>query len=358
MCTAVLSIEPGLPVLLAGVRDELTDRAWEPPGRHWPQYPGLIGGRDLQAGGTWLAVSDQDRRVGCVLNAIGAMAPAATRRSRGSLPLTAAAGGPLDQDALADLDPFHLLTAEPAGAIIQSWDGRALTERTLPPGLHFVVNSGLASELAGGGPSAGLPAPQRAEPAPAPNGREHELARIAHFLERPAVLALDRASVNATDLEVLGDMLLREFGRSAPGRQVALRGLVAAMLANVMRLTRLSETGGPNFAAPECELVARFRRLVERRYREHAGLAAYAAELGVSQARLRRACLGVAGQSPAELVHLRLLVEAERQLRYSSMSIAQIAYHLGFHDPAYFSRFFTTRMRLSPREFRSGRVLP
>ena len=27
MCTAVLSIEPGLPVLLAGVRDELTDRA-------------------------------------------------------------------------------------------------------------------------------------------------------------------------------------------------------------------------------------------------------------------------------------------------------------------------------------------
>lgn len=183
-------------------------------------------------------------------------------------------------------------------------------------------------------------------------------SNIAHFLERPAVLALDRASVNATDLEVLGDMLLREFGRSAPGRQVALRGLVAAMLANVMRLTRLSETGGPNFAAPECELVARFRRLVERRYREHAGLAAYAAELGVSQARLRRACLGVAGQSPAELVHLRLLVEAERQLRYSSMSIAQIAYHLGFHDPAYFSRFFTTRMRLSPREFRSGRVLP
>ncbi|MGA2843215.1 MAG: helix-turn-helix domain-containing protein [Steroidobacteraceae bacterium] len=183
-------------------------------------------------------------------------------------------------------------------------------------------------------------------------------SNIARFLERPAVLALDRASVNATDLKVLGDMLLREFGRSAPGRHVALRGLVAAMLANVMRLTRLSEAGGPDFAAPECELVARFRRLVELRYREHVGLAAYAAELAVSQARLRRACLSVAGQSPAELVHLRLLVEAERQLRYTSLSIAQIGYHLGFHDPAYFSRFFTTRMRLSPREFRSGRALP
>jgi AraC family transcriptional regulator, transcriptional activator of pobA len=182
-------------------------------------------------------------------------------------------------------------------------------------------------------------------------------SNIAHFLERPTVLALDRASVNATDLEVLGDMLLREFGRSAPGRHVALRGLVAAMLANVMRLTRLSETGvrgGVGFAAPECELVARFRRAVELRYREHLGLAAYAAELGVSQARLRRACVSVAGQSPAELLHLRLLVEAERQLRYTSLSIAQIGYHLGFQDPAYFSRFFTSRMRQSPREFRSG----
>jgi AraC family transcriptional activator of pobA len=187
---------------------------------------------------------------------------------------------------------------------------------------------------------------------------ESEGSNIAHFLERPAVLALDRASVNATDLEVLGDMLLREFGRSAPGRHVALRGLVAAMLANVMRLTRMSERGGPDFSAPEGELVARFRRLLELHYREHVGLAAYAAELGVSQARLRRSCLSVAGQSPVELVHLRLLVEAERQLRYTSLSIAQIGYHLGFQDPAYFSRFFTTRMRLSPREFRSGRALP
>ena len=186
-------------------------------------------------------------------------------------------------------------------------------------------------------------------------------SNIAHCLGRPAVLALDRASVNATDLEMLGDMLLREFGRSATGRHVALRGLVAAMLANVLRLTRLSEMdvpGGAGFAAPECELVARFRRLVELRYREHLGLAAYAAELGVSQARLRRVCISVADQSPAELVHLRLLVEAERQLRYTSLSIAQIGYHLGFQDPAYFSRFFSSRLRQSPREFRSRHAPP
>src|SRR5258708_3439738 len=94
MCTALLSIEPGLPVLLVGVRDELMDRAWEPPGPRWPDLPDLIGGLDLQAGGTWLAVSPRDHRASCVLNARGQLAPPASRLSRGVLPLQAAASKP------------------------------------------------------------------------------------------------------------------------------------------------------------------------------------------------------------------------------------------------------------------------
>src|SRR5260221_14114986 len=98
MRPAVLSIKPGLPVLLAGVRDELTDRPWEPPGPHWPSYPGLLGGKDLQAGGTWLAVLPSRRRAARVLNGIGLMAPAATRRARRELPLPAPIGEPTRED--------------------------------------------------------------------------------------------------------------------------------------------------------------------------------------------------------------------------------------------------------------------
>jgi AraC family transcriptional activator of pobA len=39
------------------------------------------------------------------------------------------------------------------------------------------------------------------------------------------------------------------------------------------------------------------------------------------------------------------------------MSVTQVAYHLGFEDPAYFSRFFTCRMGISPRAFRRGNAL-
>ena len=180
MCTAVLSIQPGQPVLLAGVRDELTDRAWRPPAPHWPEYPDLIGGRDLQAGGTWLAVNPAARRVACVLNGVGAAAPPAVRRSRGELPLLGAAGGPLNSSDMPCFDPFLLVVAEPGAATLSCWDGRKLSERALGAGLHMVVNSGLTSWDAGLDPSAMGWYPATGEPPP--DGREHERARLSRFL--------------------------------------------------------------------------------------------------------------------------------------------------------------------------------
>lgn len=173
MCTAVISFAPSapVPVLLAGIRDELVDRLWEPPGPHWPDRPGLIGGRDLLAGGTWLAVDPATRRVACVLNGFGTPAPEDVRVSRGVLPLNAAADGkPGDIDPRR-LDPFHLMCAEPDEVRLWSWDGRELTERSLRPGLHVIVNSGLE-----GGD----------DPANLGPGGEHMTARLAHFRPRLA----------------------------------------------------------------------------------------------------------------------------------------------------------------------------
>jgi hypothetical protein len=186
VCTAILSLEPGQPALLAGFRDEFTDRPWVLPGRHWPRYPDLLGGQDLLAGGTWLAVAvrPDGPRAACVLNARGTLAPAASRRSRGVLPLRAAAGEPLDEAELASVDPFHLLTVQPGGAVLASWDGHALAERPLGPGLHLVVNDGLAADAADW-------ATRPVDPGQ-PDGRAQELARIDYFVGRFAAAARPR----------------------------------------------------------------------------------------------------------------------------------------------------------------------
>ncbi len=176
---------------------------------------------------------------------------------------------------------------------------------------------------------------------------------LAEYLGQPQARTLIRATVRETDLKALGEMLLREFTRAAPGRHSALRGLLEALLANVWRLGSGQETLAGDALGTERELVARYRRLIEVHFRSHRSVQAYAAQLGASESRLRRACLAVTGQSPVAAVHLRMLVEAERLLRYTTMTISQVAYHLGFEDPAYFSRFFSRFKRCSPRAFRA-----
>ncbi len=60
MCTLVILRRPGhdWPTLLAVNRDEMVDRPWDPPARHWPDRLRVIAGLDRHAGGTWLGVYD------------------------------------------------------------------------------------------------------------------------------------------------------------------------------------------------------------------------------------------------------------------------------------------------------------
>ncbi|WP_157247479.1 NRDE family protein [Nonomuraea typhae] len=141
MCTVI--VRTGAPLTLMGVRDELADRPWEGPGEHWPEYPGVVGGRDLKAGGTWLAVDPATRRAAALLNGRGTAAPDNVRVSRGDLPLKALAAGGLPDVDLAAYDPFHLLLADVSGARLWSWDGVRQAARTLPEGVSVIVNTGL-----------------------------------------------------------------------------------------------------------------------------------------------------------------------------------------------------------------------
>jgi AraC family transcriptional activator of pobA len=47
------------------------------------------------------------------------------------------------------------------------------------------------------------------------------------------------------------------------------------------------------------------------------------------------------------------MLEAKRALCYTNQTVAEIAYTLGFVDPAYFTRSFTKHAGVSPRRYRS-----
>lgn len=171
MCTALISIDPesSVPFLLLFARDEMADRAWAAPGRHWPRHhPRLFGGMDLREGGTWLAVrapepasardggatarpEDTSRgrgRVACLLNGLGRPAAGEGRLSRGRLPLAAADGEAVREFDLGRYDPFHLLTGEvEARAESGAGSGSGVASES---GSGSGVGSGVASESGSG----------------------------------------------------------------------------------------------------------------------------------------------------------------------------------------------------------------
>jgi AraC family transcriptional activator of pobA len=84
----------------------------------------------------------------------------------------------------------------------------------------------------------------------------------------------------------------------------------------------------------------------------HEPVSDYASRLGITAAHLNALCRQAAGKSALALIHERMILEAKRNLVYTSMTIAVVADTIGFADPAYFTRFFRREVGMSPKEFR------
>jgi Transport and Golgi organisation 2 len=120
MCTLIVLYRPEheWPVLIAANRDEMLNRAWQPPGRHWPDRPNVVAGLDELGGGSWFGLNDDGVAAG-IMNRVGTLGPAADKRSRGELVLEALdhADAKTAAEALSHIDPaayraFNLVIAD------------------------------------------------------------------------------------------------------------------------------------------------------------------------------------------------------------------------------------------------------
>ena len=151
MCTAIIRFQPEhqWPLLVASLRDEDRSRAWEAPAAWWPEtHPGVIGGRDLTQGGTWLAVDPRRQRVAILLNRTDPVGVSnAPYQSRGILPLDVVAGRwSLTTQDMAAFRPFNLVFAERQRVIWWRYDGLRLRQSAVGPGLHMINASNLDDE--------------------------------------------------------------------------------------------------------------------------------------------------------------------------------------------------------------------
>lgn len=144
MCTVVVSRAATGPVLLLALRDELTGRPFDDPGTWWPEQPGVVGGRDRQAGGTWCASDPATGATALVLNRGQRRVAAPGAPSRGVLPLLALQHGEdwPSHVALDGMASSALVLATPGGAVLWEHDGERLRRTDLPQGVHLVTSGG------------------------------------------------------------------------------------------------------------------------------------------------------------------------------------------------------------------------
>lgn len=148
MCLVIIAWQQHAeyPLIVAGNRDEFHDRPTKKV-HWWPDQPDILGGRDLLAAGTWLALH-RDGRFATVTNFRDAVKPSARFRSRGHLVTDFLLGNASPMDYLQTVDGaayagFNLLLGDAQS--LAWYSNRADEPRLLGPGVYGLSNALLDS---------------------------------------------------------------------------------------------------------------------------------------------------------------------------------------------------------------------
>ena len=146
------------------------------------------------------------------------------------------------------------------------------------------------------------------------------------------------------------EQIFAEFAGRSFARAHLLRALAAALIGLVAR--EIADTAGTPEETASTDLLRRFEALLEQNLLAHWTVSDYAAALSITPTHLSRVVRAATGNAASRLILERIIREARRNLVYTNLPVATIAFALGFNDPAYFSRLFAGATGLSPRRFR------
>jgi AraC family transcriptional activator of pobA len=157
---------------------------------------------------------------------------------------------------------------------------------------------------------------------------------------------------DAPRFDALLDLLRVEVERPAGPESAELRRslLTAALLWAVRWREAQLEGGGAT--STDVQLHRGFLEALERDFTTSHEVGHYAAELGVTTGTLSRTLTRLTGRTTKQLILERVLLEAARLLRFSDLSVKEIAARLGFNDQFAFSRAFKRQRGEAPQDFR------
>ncbi len=154
-------------------------------------------------------------------------------------------------------------------------------------------------------------------------------------------------------LEATIRALAAEGARPSDARSLELqRHFLSALLLWIERWYDATRTERRDADDTDQQLHRRFTSVLERDFARHHDAAHYADALAVPPALLSKALASVTGRTTKQLITDRVMLEAARLLRFSDLTVGEIAFRAGFDDQLYFSRAFKRQYGEAPMRYR------
>jgi len=179
------------------------------------------------------------------------------------------------------------------------------------------------------------------------------LARLKALAATPIIPLAEAAETDR--LSKLCHDLYEERFLAREGFRLAMRGYLALIAIEVVRLAVSRARSGMVTLKPADAVVETLRGLIEEHFRKQRLLGFYAEKLAMTSERLNDHVKHATGVTAGHLIRQRVLTEAKRQLVFTNQPIHEIAYDLAFSDPSHFARFFRKQTGTTPHEFREGK---
>ncbi len=150
------------------------------------------------------------------------------------------------------------------------------------------------------------------------------------------------------------NLLIDEFSLGPADRNPWI--LAALAKAYILYLIRIHNNNAQLRRKPRQyqNLYRQYLDLIEKNFKETHYVSDYVDMLGTSEKQLNRACKSMTDHSARHIIDERLNFEAKRSLYYTTHTIKEISYHLGFKDPAHFVKFFKRKNHVTPGQYKSN----
>ncbi|NDK56723.1 AraC family transcriptional regulator [Pontibacter fetidus] len=147
-------------------------------------------------------------------------------------------------------------------------------------------------------------------------------------------------------------LMHQDFQQAEPNK-VYTRHLLSALLA-VLREEQQHKASGQNVGdtANNYTVFSKFLALLDAHFTHHRTVEYYADQLNITTKKLGELSKAITGDTPSRVIEKRVVLAAKRMLIYTSDSIQQIAYTLGYTDHSHFTRVFRRLESMTPTLFR------